>query len=412
MKFKVFETLTEEISDQSREQISIAKPNDIITVYHGTIISRLPDLINGFDATSEHRRDYRSGTHKGLFVTPDFDVARSFGGGAIVEIKVKAKYIHGTDYSGNIGREQEAQGTALTWIKKQFPNSFRPYMAYTMLQSVEPQGLLRGLVKPSQITKIWVKNVETKTWDEYSREEYLSKEKPNRWNRGKPDRRFKDAKIDLSSPKIKLKDFFRAYAVATGNEDREERLYKIYSTIAAAPNGKERIKNMVNDINIGGSYLGPLAKKSIVKQVMELPDKVIGEEVAIKASLPTLLEYLFEMAETMTDKRIQKIQDDWVNNNVKGSSEIFWFPPKELFKYREYMRRTRPDLQKSMRRRGFDPKYPLLMGVGKNGVTMVGEGNHRLKTAIQLGIPFVPVKFYFQQMVEKTPIKNSEATQM
>ena len=49
---------------------------------------------------------------------------------------------------------------------------------------------------------------------------------------------------------------------------------------------------------------------------------------------------------------------------------------------------------------------------GKNGVAMVGEGNHRLKTAIQLKIPKVPVIFHFRESIEKHGDVESEYTQI
>lgn len=149
--------ISEEITDAQREQMKRLKPDDRITVFHGTPLFRLPHLINGFDSTQEHKRDYRGGAHRGLFVTLDWEMAKRFGGGAILELEVKAKNIHGTDYGGNIGREQEMSDKTEEFIKSEHPESFRPYLNYTMLQKGEPQGLLIGVVGPNQIKRVWVR---------------------------------------------------------------------------------------------------------------------------------------------------------------------------------------------------------------------------------------------------------------
>jgi hypothetical protein len=69
------------------------KPNDWLTVYHGTSLSTVPQLINGFDATKVKYRNYGGPRHKGLFVAPDFKTARSFAsyGPTVLEMVVRAK---------------------------------------------------------------------------------------------------------------------------------------------------------------------------------------------------------------------------------------------------------------------------------------------------------------------------------
>lgn len=73
------------------------------------------------------------------------------------------------------------------------------------------------------------------------------------------------------------------------------------------------------------------------------------------------------------------------------------------------MRRTRPDLQKSMEEKGFDPKYPIQLKFGKDGHVKIEEGNHRLKTAIQLKLDKVPVVFNFGDTAIKHPIARDIA---
>jgi hypothetical protein len=283
--------LLEEISADDRKKIETLQPNDILTVYHGIPLFRLPQLINGFDATADFKRDYRPGRHAGLFVTADFETAKSFGGGAVLELKVPAKLVHGTDYGGNIGREQErARGDDLfDWIKEKFPNSFRPYMTYTMLQTGEPQGLLRGIVKPSQITRIWVRNLKTGNWEDYSREEFIKKQSVYNVEYGQ-EKRFKEADINLANPNIKLADFVQAYAKAHSYDEPEK---LIQAMIRWAKRDPEGLELKLSQMDIGGSTLGKRAIDNIQKQLTTL---ATNESVL---PVTQFLDYLFESEEPL-----------------------------------------------------------------------------------------------------------------
>lgn len=77
---------------------------------------------------------------------------------------------------------------------------------------------------------------------------------------------------------------------------------------------------------------------------------------------------------------------------------------KDILPYKEYERsrehgRNSPeewdDLVASMKEKGWNPKSPLHMIIGKQGGAKVGEGNHRLAIAKQLGIKTIPVQFHF-----------------
>lgn len=260
--------ISEEITDAQRQQMKLLKPDDRVTVFHGAPLFRLPQLINGFDSTQQHKRDYRGGAHRGLFITLDWELAKRFGGGAILELEVKAKNIHGTDFSGNIGREQEMNSKTKDFIKGEHPESFRPYLNYTMLQKGEPQGLLVGIVGPNQIKRLWVR--EENDWKEYTREEYLKKESVYNAEFGK-EKRFKDAGIDLSSPKIKLDEFLKAYAVANNRAGEEDSLKQYLLRYARRDLDDLRIR--LGDMSIGGSKLGKLALENIIRQLKNEADK-------------------------------------------------------------------------------------------------------------------------------------------
>jgi len=260
--------ISEEITDAQREQMKVLKPDDRVTVFHGTPLFRLPHLINGFDSTQEHKRDYRAGAHRGVFITLDWELSKRFGGGAILELEVKAKNIHGTDFSGNIGREQEMNNKTKDFIKGEHPESFRPYLNYTMLQKGEPQGLLIGVVGPNQIKRVWVR--EGNDWKEYTREEYLKKESVYNVEFGN-EKRFKEAGIDLSSPKIKLDDFLTAYTVANNRIGEEDSLKKYL--LRYARRDLDNLSIRLGDMSIGGSKLGKIAIENIIRQLKAESDK-------------------------------------------------------------------------------------------------------------------------------------------
>lgn len=274
---QLLKTLFEEISPSVRKEIETADPNDIITVYHGTPKMRIPDLINGFDATQVVPRDYGGGAHRGLFVTPDPEVAKNFGGGAVFELKVPAKFIHGTDWGGLTGRDikREKGKGALDWVKDKFPNSFRPWMSYTMLSSgTEPQGILIGTVKPSQITRIWVRDLKSNKWKEYTRKEYLDTKDYYNVRRVLDKNKYEyihDAGIHLANPKLKLEDFTKALADFEGGYEAERYIDLFIKSYERDP---DRLIEMLKSIEIGGSRLGALALKSIIKQIKQKVDEL------------------------------------------------------------------------------------------------------------------------------------------
>lgn len=293
----------EAIDPKKREEIANAKPTDIITVYHGTTPLELARMINGFDARQVYRRVYGGGEHRGVFVAPDFDTARQFGSGAVIEIKTYAKFLHGTDWSGVTGRDvtREKGQSALDWVKEKFPNSFRPWMSYTLLSSgAEPQALLMGLVKPSQITRVWIRPPGKEQWQEYSREEYLqSKPYYNAVYRGGSSPEYEyffDAGIDMSDPNLKLEDFAKALAKFEEREGREQSYIDYFKRLAKID--KERLIDKLQYIEIGGSRLGELAFNNIVEQVMELveQEKKSEESPTTESKMPisALLNYLSE----------------------------------------------------------------------------------------------------------------------
>lgn len=60
-------------------------------------------------------------------------------------------------------------------------------------------------------------------------------------------------------------------------------------------------------------------------------------------------------------------------------------------------------LIEDMKKNGWDPKDPLHFEVGRNGKTKVGEGNHRLAIAKEIGLKKIPVVFHFKEKVAKSP---------
>ena len=121
---------------------------------------------------------------------------------------------------------------------------------------------------------------------------------------------------------------------------------------------------------------------------------------------------------------IQEVIENWAEQDQKaydGSMPI-WYSPREVWPYREYTwnrQNSRGGFAKikgksvelsgplkwdalavDLKDRGWDPDDPLHLNIGKNGKAKVGEGNHRLAIAREVGLSKVPVFFHFGQRVE------------
>lgn len=132
--------------------------------------------------------------------------------------------------------------------------------------------------------------------------------------------------------------------------------------------------------------------------------------------------YLYEM-DPHNPLPISVIQSRWVGDGGKQGTlpdeEIHgWYTVNELEPYREYAwseqqhRETDEEwrsLVESIQSSGFDVRRPVILLVGRNGVTKVGEGNHRIGAAKQAGYrEKIPVRFLFYQHVSITPMPPME----
>jgi hypothetical protein len=202
--------------------VNNVRPNDIITVFHGTSLADCYEMINGFDANKIMPRLYNGPRHAGIFVSPTEEVANKFAsyGEIILEIDVRAKFLHGVDYSGNIGRKSDPHAHSVDWHNaemearsemagKKFPDSFRPHLSLTWTQGNEPQALLRGLVSPRQIRRVRHKEYgNDPVW--YSREEFLKlglKVVPRKDQPYGSERGLSDVGYDLSKPNYSDEEF-------------------------------------------------------------------------------------------------------------------------------------------------------------------------------------------------------------
>ena len=79
-------------------------------------------------------------------------------------------------------------------------------------------------------------------------------------------------------------------------------------------------------------------------------------------------------------------------------------PTEDIYPFREFDRtreggRNTPEewdqIVSWLETAGWDPKKPLHMLIGRDGGAKVGEGNHRIAIARQLGIKTIPVQFHF-----------------
>jgi hypothetical protein len=131
---------------------------------------------------------------------------------------------------------------------------------------------------------------------------------------------------------------------------------------------------------------------------------------------------------------IEDVRDAWVNCGLRAYEYDAYhaiYSPEELWPYREYewSRDSAGDedsidkwqhipdeggntgtdkwdaMVEKMRGSGWKTSNPAHVELGKNGIIKVGEGNHRLAIALELGIP-VPVMFHFKERVAFDPSSN------
>ena len=258
--------------------------DDWLVVYHGTSLSEVPNLINGFDATRLKYRLYGGPKHRGLFVTPDFKTAERFApyGEVVLELLVRAKNLHGTDYSGRIGRQQKQEQKTEEWLAGKFPNSFRPYLSLTMTQAVEPQALLIGLVSPKQILRVWYKPTRSDVGRWYTRSEFLALglEAGPSAEESQP-KKVEDLGIDLSSPRLSLDEFLDAAARLAGIP----RSHVESSLSMRAGKGEDEIVRLVERLGFqpkaaqafARKFMKSLTNKQVAKALLAAASKLEAE---------------------------------------------------------------------------------------------------------------------------------------
>jgi hypothetical protein len=234
------------------------RPDDILRVYHGTHLNYLPSLINGFDATAEHHRHYGGPRHAGLFVAPTEENASQFGPEVVLEIEVQARFLHGTDYSGNIGRASDAHPERMSkaWVMAKYPASFRPLLSESLQQRGEPQALLKGLVSPSMIKRVRYKG----KW--YSRAEFLrlglttsTPENPY------AEHALTDAGFDFSNPRYSLPVLFAH--IARLLDATPERIEDAFF-LRARSRGAQAVQDLLDNLFIRG-----LAQDVYTRQILQ-----------------------------------------------------------------------------------------------------------------------------------------------
>ena len=270
------------------------QPDDKVIVYHGTSLSRVSEFINGFDATRVVYRHYGGPKHAGVFVTPAVDVAARFAnyGEIVLELSVRAKNLHGVDYSGNIGRKQDMQAWVEEGLKKKYPRSFRPHLSDTMSQTVEPQALLLGLVRPSQILRVrYKKHGQEPVW--YSRQEFLSLGLTTTglqpYGQAKPVR---DVAWDLSSPRYSFDEYLALLAeLLDVSEERARTSVQRMLTYGR----EEQLRGMLDDYHMGPKAIDAFVRKA--KRALSAQENPKRQVFTPSYPANTLEEYRRKVAE-------------------------------------------------------------------------------------------------------------------
>ena len=118
---------------------------------------------------------------------------------------------------------------------------------------------------------------------------------------------------------------------------------------------------------------------------------------------------------------LEEIIDRWQNEDAKLYDDVMplMIPLRDLWPYREYQW-TREDARRSpeewdqlvdkLDREGWKTSEPLIFIVGRKGGAKIGEGNHRIAIAKQLGMRKVPVRvLFYEGPVRKEPMPSRTA---
>ena len=188
----------------------------------------------------------------------------------------------------------------------------------------------------------------------------------------------------------------------------------------------------VGDIVLGGKYKNKrIEVKEIGKDELGQPtingkpilkfriEKFLPDEKKSKKTLDaekSLNEGYYEI-NPKKPPPLKDVLEDWVDGKkaydagsaITGRDMPYhgFYSVEDLWPIREYdwsSEKHRGDQEEwdtlvASIKKGFNPRYPIMVSLGKNGVAKIGEGNHRLAIAKQLGIKMVPVNFIFQHEV-------------
>jgi hypothetical protein len=120
------------------------------------------------------------------------------------------------------------------------------------------------------------------------------------------------------------------------------------------------------------------------------------------ALLPCLLEAgYYKIPPGMS---IREVSKKWMaGEKAYDDSMPVWYAAEEVWPFREYTwsatnARNSPEefetIRAKLKAEGWKPEMPAHVALGKDGKIKVGEGNHRLAIARELGLK-VPVWFHF-----------------
>lgn len=130
------------------------KPDTKLTVFHGTNENNLKNMLfGGIDATKVHYRMYNQGRERGLYVTDNLDVAKSFGNW-IIEFNCYGKDLYPTSTFG-ASKEMRNNKEYQKFLEDKYPNSFRKFTSYMLDNANEPQAMFIGYIPIKKISKIY-----------------------------------------------------------------------------------------------------------------------------------------------------------------------------------------------------------------------------------------------------------------
>jgi hypothetical protein len=237
---------------------------------------------------------------------------------------VRSNNLHGTDYSGNIGRADDPHtreaskrliAQNILEAEKIYPHSFRPYLTRSLLQRYEPQALYRGLVSPDMILRVKYRYNE-QGW--MTRKQFIAYYKDQA----------KDMDFDLSSTRHTADEYIAYMASELGGRrgDKKTIIETLHNVLQWEEEGRGySFSEEVGRFGIGEAASASFRKKFIKKYGKKNP--ALSRDLASRVNLISR----FDKEPDFDDDKINASVHLYIDGKEEGELYLRLSNPAEVF---------------------------------------------------------------------------------